>query len=62
MQKRPRDFNYIDTIISEYDSIIGTAQEVTDFTSASNDFNASGQKEIGIQCSCMCNVKNSCFP
>ena len=61
MQKRPRDFNYIDTIISEYDSIIGTAQEVTDFASASNDFNASGQKEIGIQCSCKCNVKKSMF-
>ena len=59
MQKRPRDFNYIDTIISEYDSIIGTAQEVTDFTSASNDFNA---KEIGIQCSCKCNVKIHVFP
>ena len=50
LQKRRRDFNYVDAIISEYDSIIGTVQEVTDFTSASNDFNASDQKEIGIQC------------
>ena len=42
--------NYIVAIISENDSIIGTAQGVTDFTSASNDFNASDETEIGTQC------------
>ena len=36
--------NYIVAVISENDSIIGTAQGVTDFTSASKDFNASDQK------------------
>ena len=42
--------NYIVAIISEIDSVMGTAQGVTDFTSASNDFNASDQKEIRTQC------------
>ena len=35
--------------MSENDSIIGTAQGVTDFTSASNDFNVSDEEEIGTQ-------------
>ena len=46
LQKRPRDFDYIDAIISENDSIIGTAQRVTDFTSASNDFNDRIKKKL----------------
>ena len=37
----------MDAIISENDSIIGTAHWMTDFTSASNNFNASDEKEIG---------------
>ena len=50
LQKRPRDFDYIDAIIiSENDSTIGTAQGVPNFSSASSDFNASDQKEIGTQ-------------
>ena len=56
-QKRRRDFSYIDIIISDNDSIISTAQGATDSTSASTDFNASDQKEIGTQCSR--NVKNT---
>ena len=43
-QKRRRNLSYIDAIISKNVSIVGTAQGVTGFTSASNDFNASDQK------------------
>ena len=46
MHKRPRDFIFIDAIISENDDIIGTAQGVADFTSASNDFNARIKKKL----------------
>ena len=52
LQKRPRDFVYIEAIISENDSIIGTAQGVTDFSSASNDFNATDQNEKEIETKC----------
>ena len=45
MQKRFQ-INYTVAIISENDCIIDIAQGMTDFTSASNDFNASDQKEI----------------